>query len=51
MSDVLQFGSLAVPIGALVIYAVGFVVLYWVVRLAVRHAIRDADRRRSGERR
>ncbi|WP_158632208.1 hypothetical protein [Micromonospora sp. Llam0] len=51
MSDVLQIGSLAVPVGALVIYAVGFVVLYWVIRLAVRHAIRDADQRRSGERR
>jgi cbb3-type cytochrome oxidase subunit 3 len=24
-------------------------VLYWVIRLAVRHAIRDADKRRQGQ--
>jgi hypothetical protein len=29
-------------------YAVALVVFYWVIRLAVRHAIRDADERRSG---
>ncbi|MBF9135456.1 hypothetical protein I0C86_42140 [Plantactinospora sp. S1510] len=26
-------------------------VLYWVIRLAVRHAIEDADRRRTSQRR
>jgi hypothetical protein len=30
----------------LVFYAVGFLLLYFVVRLAVRHAIQDADERR-----
>ncbi|MBE1485354.1 hypothetical protein [Plantactinospora soyae] len=28
-----------------------FGALYWVIRLAVRHAIEDADRRRTGQRR
>jgi hypothetical protein len=28
-------------------YAVGVIILYWVIRLAVRHAIQDADERRS----
>ncbi|MCD0446873.1 hypothetical protein LO763_24955 [Glycomyces sp. A-F 0318] len=28
--------------------AVGFYVLYWTVRYAVRHALADADERRSG---
>ncbi|MFD1319925.1 hypothetical protein [Micromonospora sonneratiae] len=31
--------------------AIMFGVLYWVVRLAVRHAIEDADRRRASEHR
>lgn len=26
----------------------GFYILYWVVRYAVRHALRDADDRRNG---
>ncbi|MDG4789993.1 hypothetical protein O7626_29415 [Micromonospora sp. WMMD1102] len=34
----------------LALSAVGLGVLYWVVRLAVRHAIEDADRRRSAQR-
>jgi hypothetical protein len=29
------------------IYAVGLMLLYWVIRLAVRHAIQDGDKRRS----
>jgi hypothetical protein len=31
----------------LLAYAVGVMILYWTIRLAVRHAIRDADERRS----
>jgi cytochrome c biogenesis protein CcdA len=31
----------------LVVWGLGLTVLYWVVRLAVRHAIEDADRRRN----
>jgi cytochrome c biogenesis protein CcdA len=31
----------------LLAYAVGVMILYWIIRLAVRHAIRDADERRS----
>jgi cytochrome c biogenesis protein CcdA len=31
----------------LLTYAVGVIILYWVVRLAVRQAIQDADERRS----
>jgi hypothetical protein len=38
------------PIGILVVYAVSLAILYWVIRLAVRHAIRDADDRRHGPR-
>ncbi|MDW5324662.1 hypothetical protein [Plantactinospora sp. KLBMP9567] len=30
--------------------AVMLALLYWVVRLAVRHAIEDADRRRANQR-
>jgi hypothetical protein len=32
---------------ALALWAVGLVVAYWVIRLAVRDAIEDADRRRA----
>ncbi|MFC6019821.1 hypothetical protein ACFP2T_26895 [Plantactinospora solaniradicis] len=31
--------------------AITLVGLYWVIRVAVRHAIEDADRRRTGQRR
>ncbi|MFE9651661.1 hypothetical protein [Micromonospora sp. NPDC006431] len=31
------------------VYALSLFVLYWVIRLAVRHAIEDADKRRSRE--
>jgi cytochrome c biogenesis protein CcdA len=31
----------------LLAYAVGVMILYWVIRLAVRHAIRDAGEGRS----
>ncbi|WP_269766857.1 hypothetical protein [Micromonospora phaseoli] len=34
----------------LAFWGVGLAVLYLVIRLAVRHAIEDADRRRSGGR-
>lgn len=30
----------------LVVWAVGLYVLYWVIRLAVRHGVEDADQRR-----
>jgi hypothetical protein len=30
-------------------YIVGLVILYWVIRLAVRHAIQDADTHRRGQ--
>jgi hypothetical protein len=30
----------------LVFWLVGLLIAYWVIRLAVRHAIQDADRRR-----
>lgn len=36
-------GGLIVPVG----YAIALSVAYWVIRLAVRHAIKDADDRRS----
>ncbi|AEB46795.1 hypothetical protein VAB18032_28621 [Micromonospora maris AB-18-032] len=36
---------------ALVMWLVGQVVLYIVIRMAVRHAIEDADRRRASEQR
>lgn len=38
------------PIGIVIGYIMALTVLYWVVRLAVRHAIRDADDRRLGPR-
>lgn len=34
----------------LLIYAVGLAIVYWLIRLAVRHAIADADKRRQGPR-
>ncbi|WP_170839239.1 hypothetical protein [Micromonospora halophytica] len=34
-------------VAALVSWAIGLAVLYWVIRLAVRHAIADADSRRA----
>jgi cytochrome c biogenesis protein CcdA len=34
----------------LVVWVLGLVVLYWVIRLAVRHAIADADGRRDHSR-
>jgi hypothetical protein len=39
--------SIIAPLYLLAIYAVAVGILYWVIRLAVRHAIRDADDRRS----
>ncbi|MFG2169137.1 hypothetical protein [Micromonospora chersina] len=36
-------------IAAVLLYVLGLLVLYWVIRLAVRHAIHDADQRRSRE--
>jgi hypothetical protein len=30
-----------------VLWVLGLAVLYWIIRLAVRHAIEDADRRRN----
>ncbi|WP_158610913.1 hypothetical protein [Micromonospora endolithica] len=38
-------------VAALVSWAIGLAVLYLVIRLAVRHAIEDADRRRGKTRR
>ncbi|MGR6321682.1 hypothetical protein Q2K19_17285 [Micromonospora soli] len=35
-------------LAAVLLYALGLFVLYWVIRLAVRHAIEDADGRRRG---
>ncbi|MFY1696768.1 MULTISPECIES: hypothetical protein [unclassified Solwaraspora] len=32
----------------LVGYGLGALVLYWIIRLAVRHGIADADERRGG---
>ncbi|MEU8259880.1 hypothetical protein AB0C02_04570 [Micromonospora sp. NPDC048999] len=37
-------GQLYLPV---LLYSLGMFVLYWVIRLAVGHAIRDADKRRS----
>ena len=34
-------------IATALIYVITLLVLYWVIRLAVRHEIRDADKRRS----
>jgi hypothetical protein len=34
---------------ALTLYAVGLAVLYWVIRKAVAHGIRDADHARNRE--
>jgi len=31
----------------LIVWVLGLAVLYWVIRLAVRHAIEDADHRRE----
>ncbi|MFE9689848.1 hypothetical protein [Micromonospora sp. NPDC005806] len=36
-------------IAAVLFYVLILLVLYWVIRLAVRHAIQDADKRRSQE--
>ena len=33
-----------------VLWAAMLAILYWVIRLAVRHAIRDADKRPEGPR-
>ncbi|WP_326556204.1 hypothetical protein [Micromonospora sp. NBC_01796] len=44
-------GSLPQLIFGLVLWLGGLFLLYWVIRLAVRHAIEDADRRRAAERR
>ncbi|MBX6751828.1 MAG: hypothetical protein IRY85_19585 [Micromonosporaceae bacterium] len=30
----------------IIFYVIGLLILYWVIRLAVRHAIQDADNRR-----
>ncbi|MCW3844548.1 hypothetical protein ONA70_31160 [Micromonospora yasonensis] len=35
-------------LAAVPFYALSLFVLYWVIRLAVRHAIQDADKRRRG---
>lgn len=32
---------------ALFVYAVGVYILYWTIRYAVRHALKDADERRA----
>jgi hypothetical protein len=40
-------GGFGAVVAALVFYAVGLLLLYWVIRLAVRGAIEDADRRRG----
>jgi hypothetical protein len=40
-------GGFGPVVAALVFYAVGLVLLYWVIRLAVRGGIEDADRRRA----
>jgi hypothetical protein len=37
------------PIAVVLFPALSLLVLYWVIRLAVRHAIQDADKRRSRE--
>jgi len=36
----------AIPLVYLSFSVVGLAILYWVIRLAVRHAIQDADTRR-----
>ncbi|GAA4561458.1 hypothetical protein GCM10023176_00070 [Micromonospora coerulea] len=36
-------------IAAVLLYVLSLLVFYWVIRLAVRHAIQDADNRRSRE--
>ncbi|WP_281171000.1 hypothetical protein [Glycomyces tenuis] len=38
---------LLVPFIYLLMFAAGIAATYWIVRLAVRHAIEDADKRRS----
>jgi hypothetical protein len=40
----LDLGALLVT---LILWVLGLAVLYWVIRLAVRHAIQDADARRN----
>ncbi|HEU5129371.1 MAG TPA: hypothetical protein VFU12_15415 [Glycomyces sp.] len=32
---------------ALFLYAIGIYILYWTIRYAVRHALKDADERRE----
>jgi hypothetical protein len=45
---VLDLGSVAVSVLVWVLgWALGLVALYWVVRLAVRHALEDVDRHRD----
>ncbi len=39
--------SLLTPLLAALFYGLGAYVFYWVVRLAVRHGIRDADDHRA----
>ena len=41
-----DFLSLLLYLAPFLIPLVGLFFLYWVIRLAVRHGIRDADRRR-----
>jgi hypothetical protein len=36
-------GNIGALVVTLVIYAVGLYALYWVIRLAVRHAIKDSQ--------
>ena len=43
---VADFLSLLLYLAPFLIPLVGLFFLYWVIRLAVRHGIRDADRRR-----
>jgi hypothetical protein len=40
------FSLLVLP----VLLAIGLFILYWVIRLAVRHGIRDADQQRGKRR-
>lgn len=43
----LWFTIMEQSIAVVLFYALSLFVLYWVIRLAVRHAIQDADKRRS----
>jgi hypothetical protein len=50
VDEPLSFMVMISGIGSLVVlllYAVGVAILYWVIRLAVRHALMDADDRRA----